>query len=249
MNLTMNVKMLPAPLVNKGFVIGESNCNYEIYLRELLNNSPWFCERYPGVFIEPISESHGENDAINDYYQLDFKLFASSTALRANNLLSPQIYKVLEGVVLYGDSKKKNTTLKASRVFAVFRDYTLGELYQLRAMNVKEHSIENDIVSVLKVLETQKNILLFFPYIFSFEESPTNKEAITSIAEGLNSDFKNAFIYRNNVAERFDTYLTCIYNNRFLLFQLIDHELVLCDEVKTELIPTYCKLMEYCDRL
>ena len=89
MNLTMNVKMLPAPLVNKGFVIGESNCNYEIYLRELLNNSPWFCERYPGVFIEPISESHGENDAINDYYQLDLHLLQFTT--KYNAMAAPRI--------------------------------------------------------------------------------------------------------------------------------------------------------------
>lgn len=247
MDLTMRVSMLSAPLVNKGFVIGESDCNYEIYLREFINHSEWFSEHHPGLFVGPSTESHGENDAMNENYQLDFKLFAAPTALRAKNLLSSQIYKASDGVVLYGESKKKNTTLRATRVFAAFRGKSLDELYQLRSTVIKEHSIENDIVSVLKVLETPKNILLFFPYIFSFDNSINNNEAIMNIANGLNSDFENAFIYRNEVAEEFDTFLTCLYNNQFLLFRIIENKLLLCDQVRTDLIPTYCKLMDYGD--
>lgn len=240
--------MLNAPLINKGFVVGDSSCNYEIYLLELINASSWFKNHYPGLFVKPSVESHGENDAINECYQLDFKLFAASTALRAKNLLSPQVVKVSEGVVFNCESKAKNTTLRATRIFAAFRDKSLDELRRLRSTNIKNHSIENDIVSVLKVLETKKNILLFFPYTFTFDSPIDNEKAINDITDGLNSDFKNAFFYRNKVAEGFDTYLTCIFNNQFLLFRMIDNQLLLCDQVRTEQVPTYCKLLDYCNR-
>lgn len=247
MDLTMWAEMLKAPLVNKKFVIGESDCNYEIYLRELINQSVWFDKHYPGNFAGPSTESHGENDAINENYQLDFKLFAAPTALRARNLLSPQVYKITEGITLFGGSKEKNIKLNATRLFAAFRGKTLDELYQLRSTDTINYSVENDIVCMLKVLETQKNILLFFPYVFSFDDHIDNSEAISCIVEALNSDFENALIYRENKAQGFDTFLTCLYDSHFLLLRVIEHKLRLCDQVSEKLVPTYCRLTEYCD--
>ena len=34
--------ILPATLINKNFVEGEPECNYELYLLELVNESMWF---------------------------------------------------------------------------------------------------------------------------------------------------------------------------------------------------------------
>ena len=92
MDLTMRAKLLPAPYIIKNFVGGEDNCNYEIYLLELLNSSAWFSAHYLGGFTKPNSESHGECDAINQIYQIDFKLLASKTALQARSVLSDQVH-------------------------------------------------------------------------------------------------------------------------------------------------------------
>ena len=62
LDLTMRAKLLPAPYLIKNFVSDENNCNYEIYLLELLNESEWFCVRYPEGFKKPVSESNGECD-------------------------------------------------------------------------------------------------------------------------------------------------------------------------------------------
>ena len=59
-DMTMRAKLLPAPCLIKNSVNGENNCNYEIYLLELLNESKWFRVRYPEGFIKPVSESNGE---------------------------------------------------------------------------------------------------------------------------------------------------------------------------------------------
>lgn len=53
MDLTMRAKLLPAPYIIKNFVGGEDNCNYEIYLLELLNSSAWFSAHYLGGFTTP----------------------------------------------------------------------------------------------------------------------------------------------------------------------------------------------------
>lgn len=242
---TMIARILPASLLIKKFVRGEQECNYEIYLLELLNNSTWFKEHYPGKFVKPNSESNGECDANNDNYQLDFKMFAASTALRAKNLCEPQITKMLEGVVLYGGSKKPNASFEATRIFAVFRDKSIDELNQLRLCTIKEHSIENDISTALKVLETKKNILLFFPYIFTFDIAHEFADAVDSIIKGINSDFQTAFKYREINAVGYDTFLTCIYQEQFLIFQIEACKMYLRDIVVADELPTYVKLREY----
>ena len=187
-----------------------------------------------------ISESNGECDANNDNYQLDFKLFAASTALRAKKLCEPQITKMLEGVVLYGGSKKPNASFEATRIFAVFRDKSIDELNQLRLYTTREHSIENDISTALKVLETKKNILLFFPYIFTFDIDHEFADAVDSIIKGINSDFQTAFKYREIWAVGYDTFFgfirTNIHINVQINTELTEAEQTIIDRLEDNLV-------------
>jgi len=244
-DLTMRAKLLEAPLINKNFVQGEQKCNYEKYLLELVNKSLWFSEHFPGGFVSPTSEANGECDAINENYRLDFKLFAAKTALRANNLLSPQIIKMKDGVIAYGGSRCFNTTLEATRLFAAFRKKSLDHLYQIRTHEGKEYSIENDIKSALVILETKKNLMLFFPYEFSFDTEHSVKEAVNSIREAIESDFHITFLYRELMAGEHDTFLTCIYDNSFLIFQVSSKNVWFCDSVKADSLSSYTNLKYY----
>lgn len=244
-DLQLTASLLPASLINKNFVKGEANCNYEIYLIELLNNSNWFSAMYPGVFYAPKSESAGECDANNEYYHIDFKLFASESALRARNLLSYSISKTDDGAVVYGVSKKLDTTLKYTRIFAAFRGKSVDELVRIRNASTKKDDVDNDIKSVLQVLETKKNLLLFFPYVFKFKENIIVDNAIKIIKDALNSDYKAAFDYRHSVLNNFDTYFACIYMQFFLIFQVVGNKMVFIDQINTNLLPTYKKLYDY----
>ena len=248
---SLAVALLRAELINKNFIHGEDNCNYELYLLELLNNSSWFKLNYPGDFVAPESEAHGECDANNDLYQIDFKLFAANSALRARKLLSNPITKVEPGLISYGTSKSPDKKLLVTRLFAAFRRKSVDELISIRNMPAKRYSVNYDIKESLKSLEVLKNILLFLPYSFSFKDEKNDKEGksyqdgIEIIRSALNSDFKGAFDYRNKITDNLDTFITCIYNDNFLLFQVIDDVLVLRDIIDSKLLPTYQLLSDY----
>ena len=240
---TMEAKMLPAPLIIKNFVQGERAYDYEQYMLELINCSEWFSKNYPGGFEMPISEANGECDAINQNYQLDFKLFASKTAIQAKSILSPQIY-TMNGVTSFGRSKKVNSFIRSTRIFAVFRQWSLDDLIRIRDSNNKQYGEENDVHTVLKTLEVKKNLLLFFPYIFSFREPHQYNAAIESIVTGLNHDFETAFLYREQYASKYDTFLTCIYGESFLIFSVCDGKLLLVDSVETKNIKIFTTLLD-----
>ena len=248
MDLTMRAKLLPAPYIIKNFVGGEDNCNYEIYLLELLNSSAWFSAHYPGGFTKPSSESHGECDAINQIYQIDFKLLASKTALQARSVLSDQVHKMGQGVIGFGISKLPEGKIQATRLFAAFRGKSLADLYCIRKDQTKVYGVENDILTTLKMLETKKNLLLFFPYEFTFDQYHNCKEAIKSISEALTEDFHVAFEYRDSqIQSRYDTFMTCIYEHSFLIFSVKNRVLKLVDTVETEKVSTFLRLSQYTD--
>lgn len=248
LDLSMRVKLLPASCIIKNSIGGEEKCNYEIYLRELLNESAWFHIQYPGGFIKPISESNGECDAINQNYQIDFKLLAAKTALQARSVLSPQIYKDENGIIFYCESKKLGGTIQATRLFAAFRGKLITDLYSIRENGVKAYGVENDILTTLKMLETKKNLFLFFPYKFTFDKYHSYDEAMKSISEALTEDFHIVFEYRDSkVHNQYDTFMTCIYDDSFLILFVKDQTVQLIDTVKISKIPTFLQLYQYAD--
>ena len=245
---TMRVKLLPAPYIIKNFVDGEDNCNYEIYLLELLNSSAWFSAHYPGGFIKPSSEAHGECDAINQIYQIDFKLLASKTALQARSVLSNQIHKMGQGLISFGISKLPEGKIQTTRLFAAFRGKSLTDLYRIQENQIKAYGVENDILTSLKMLETKKNLLLFFPYEVTFDQYRNYAEAMESITEALTEDFHVAFEYRDNqIQSRYDTFMTCIYEDSFLIFSVKNQVLKLIDTVGTKKVSTFLRLSQYTD--
>lgn len=239
---TLKGSMLPAPLIITDFVHGENMCNYELYLLELINTSKWFSLKYPGGFQKPVSEAHGECDAINKNYQLDFKLLASKTALQAKSILSPQIYTE-NGVVCFCTSKVDGN-IRSTRISAAFRSLSLSDLIELRNSDIKKYGIENDVCTALRIFETKKNLLLFFPYKFTFEKLHLYDVAVKSITEALNHDFGSAFLFRNQYANGYDTFLTCIYKEVFLIYCVCSGELQLCDSVATNDIKTFTRLLD-----
>lgn len=245
MDQTMRADPLPAPLIIRDFVKGEENSNYEKYLIELLNNSSWFSRHFPGVFVSPSSESNGECDAFNEHYQIDFKLFASQTLLQARSLLDYQVVKLSNGVIAHSTCRSEGNSIETTRLFAALRGKSLEDLHYIRKSNCKKNGIEKDIKTALKTLETQKNILLFFPYAFSFDTPHEFSAGIMSIQEALENDFSVAFVYRKEKAPQKDTYITCLYSESFLLFSVSNGRLSLCDSIETKKLKTYKLLEDY----
>lgn len=251
MDETLTAKLLPAALICKDFIRGMADCDYEIYLREVVNASAFFRGKSNGAeYSAPSTESHGEWDCVSDSYSLDFKLIASETALRARNLFSNEIYKMAEGVTVYcapkmESSNPKYKPIQATRIFAALRSMDIAALKVVRNSSGRKQGIETDIRGLLETLETQKHILMFFPYEF-FTETDNDITTVTfDIIDALSQDFSEAFKYRKDVAPEFDTYFVFIYGGQFVLTTLNENELRLIDTVGETSCSTYMRIKSY----
>lgn len=248
MDETLRARLLPAVLICKNFIEGMDDCNYEIYLRELVNASSYFRTKSNGLKYEaPKQEAHGECDCISESYELDFKLIASKTALQARNLFSGGIREIAKGVLGYGDPKMKSDNprykpILATRIFAALRSLSLSELKSIRNRDLKKPGVEADIKALLETLETKKNVLLFFPYVFSTEKE---YDVTADIIEAISHDFTEAFKYRNEAASPFDTYLTFLYDGYFVIAVVDENKLRFVDKVEEMSCPTYMKFKSY----
>ena len=248
MDETLRARLLPAVLICKNFIEGMDDCNYEIYLRELVNASSYFRTKSNGLKYEaPKQEAHGECDCISESYELDFKLIASKTALQARRLFSDGIRKTPMGDLAFGIPQMRSDNprykpISATRIFAALRSLSLSELKTIRKNDVKKPGVEADIKALLETLETKKNVLLFFPYVFSTEKE---YDVTADIIEAISHDFTEAFKYRNEAASPFDTYLTFLYDGYFVIAVVDENKLRFVDKVEEMSCPTYMKFKSY----
>lgn len=124
------------------------------------------------------------------------------------------------------------------------RQTSLDDLEKIR-YTTGLSQVENDIKVFLKKLETKKNLLLFYPYEFSYQENVHPESELKLLTSALQDDFVNAFRYRSMVLPNYDTFLTTVYYNNFLLFRIIDNQLELMDVVSGNDCPTFKHLRSY----
>ena len=241
---SMRIQLLPEYLIISDYIKGIDNCNYENYLIELINHSSYFLDLGQSKYVKPISESNGENDAIADAYSLDFKLAASTSMLRGKSLLSPQIY-TKHGVTIHSIPRVLNGQEKCVLLHTSLRGKTVEELCEIRNnKNKKIDFIEKDIKSFLKVLSTQKNIVLFYPCKFLFDINYNFNDCISKIKEGIEFDFKSAFEYRNHLTDK-DTFFSCIFDEQLIIFKYANGLLVFIDKIPLLKSKIYQELSNY----
>lgn len=253
-NQHLQSKLLPPALYKKYFVTNEPRCNYEDYLREAINSSNFFLELSAGEkYSAPITESHGECDAISERYKLDFKLAEGNSKIEAKSLLEPGITKLANGAAIWHTSKVngKTTALHLNRMLRKLNSTNdISTILASVAENIKfskrtEENIEQQGLYEIKILAekllTKKNLLFFLPEIFSFvdEISYGYNEAIDIIGKALEYDFSIAFDFRNQENPGFDTYICCIYNEQFLFYSYKDKHLSFIESVKCFQCETY----------
>ncbi|RSI07063.1 hypothetical protein [Streptococcus sanguinis] len=242
----LNFKQLRPALIIKGYIKNEASCNYENYLLELLNHSSYFRSKGKSKYNKPVNENNGQCDAIAKNYELDFKLLLAATSLQASNIFSPSINNVGNGITTHGECKNPNGEIKATQIQVAFRTRNLSDLLQLEInyTGVRKQCIETDILKVLNNLKTSKNLLLYFPVKFWFDEIdvPSKSEALEKIMQALNYDFESLFEYRNYVTDKFDTYFVTIYLDSFYIFKIEENKLKIIDNIKFEKLPTFIKL-------
>lgn len=236
-------RILEAPFIIKDYVEGEDRCNYEVYLTELLNSSEWIRKQFPDEFIHRDSQSHGECDAYSGDYGIDFKLISSKTSLQARNILSIKITKYQTGTTLYR-APDSNRTVQITRMSAALREKSLDELQRIRHSQSRKYGVDNDIKTLLKTLETQKNLLLFYPYTFKFNKD-NYQNGTKIIVDTLQYSFGTALCYRSTSAPGYRTFFLTIYQTTFILMDVVDNKLILVDTIPTSKCETFEYLKRY----
>ena len=118
-----------------------------------------------------MTEHNSECDAISPDYSIDFKLLATNNHLRTLRLTSLSISVDSDGIIMYGVPQRPNEDFIVTEIHKLFRPLSLTDMKNIRhKQQIKELSFGGDIRSVLKIMETQKNLLLFFPFEFLIDE-------------------------------------------------------------------------------
>lgn len=243
----LKFQQLPPATIIKGFVKGEKSGNYEIYLLELLNISAHFKEKGHSSFKNPNDESQGQCDAIAENYEIDFKLLSATSRLQASNLFSHSISNLADGIIAIGECKSPGGEIKASNIHVAFRMRDLSDLLQIKKdfRNCRKQCIEKDIFNTLSMLEKRKNLLLFYPYIFSVEEEVSNQELDDIVLNALTYDFSSLFLYRKHNVREFETYFLTIVHDKFYLFKVLDSKLSFIEKIDCSSLPTFVRLKNY----
>lgn len=240
--------MLAAPVTVKNYVKNDPLCNYEFYMVELLNHSHEMRKHHPQAFVWQGDQAHAECDAYSGDYGIDFKLIASQSRMKATSNFSSQYTLLPNGVTLTHESKAsfldREKEMTVTRMHAALRQTSLEDLERIRS-NTDLLPYEKDIQVFLKKLETKKNLLLFYPYEYSFTDNQHPKNEIEVLTKALQNDFVSAFRYRSKVLPDFETYLTTVYYNDFVLFKIVDNQLDLMDIVSGNDCPTFKHLRSY----
>lgn len=251
-------RISPALYISK-FVDHEPLCNYETYLRELINNSEYFLNLSKGnEYEEPESESNGESDAISDYYSIDFKLVESTTMIESNRQFSYSISNLGDGVTACGSSNRTGETVCTVLHCALRELVSFDEINEiinspdcnikLERRNLQQIDLicKGDIKKYFKILSTNKNLLLYIPCEFMIELELVDDE-IRYIKEALLKDYGLSFEYRRKILSKKDTFLCCIYKNSLLVFKYENNNMIFVDMINLNKSPTYTYLKEKYD--
>lgn len=251
---------LKIELYKKDFIENDPLCNYEIYLREILNCSNYFMELSGGEeFDKPPSEDKGQSDAITKKYQIDFKLFCSSTMMDAKANMYTHVNKLTDGAYCISGPKSDIKKSAGTRLRGALREVdSIEKIEELVNKRVKkpprfdsrtaengEEYVEYDLKKYFKMLKKDKNILIYLPENFFFDELEVEDEdAIEAIREALEKDFKLSIVYRNRIHPNRDNYLSCIYNDKyFLIFKFEKNRLLFIERIPYESSDTFMHLL------
>ena len=237
------IDLLPRQLINKNLTDGY-DCNYEIYLTELINNSK-FIKDYENKFILNKDQSHGECDISNVNYNLDYKLFVDNKLMESISLLSHQyVISKDKSTVIFCCSKKEGNG-GGYNLLKVLRMYKYDDI--VRIANAEKEDLkdeyERSLITLLKNCEKNKNIYFYLPYTIYFKDKIVNEKMANFIIECLNSDIENILKYRKEKVNK-DTYISFVTNNYMVIAKENNGKLELYDIVSLECSDTYKEITD-----
>ena len=94
----------------------------------------------------------------------------------------------------------------------------------------------------LNLLETNKNLFLFVPLRFYYEEKIIDAEAILEINNAVVKAYEISIAYRKQYVKDKDTYLALVYNESLLIYENIGDKFVFKEIIDLHKSETYSEL-------
>ena len=251
--LDIKIQILPPQLIIKDFVKKDKRCDYEIYLRELINTSSYFLKKSnDNPYTAPLSEENGQCDCLSPNYKLDFKLLLSETMGQGQREFSTSITRLSDDATAYGDPNIPSTSdkympINATYLHVAFRTLGYERLCEIANTEFKQRCFERDVHLILKDLRKPKNLLCMLPYEFSFDEDISYDVGCSEIVKALNADFINLITYRRKHQPQFDTYIAFIFHKKIIILSSEGNIFTLIDEIELTKSKTYQELARYSD--
>lgn len=248
MSELLKFKLLPASLINTNFVQGNPNSNYEKYLLEFVNASPFFLKKSKGqVYTAPESEHCGQCDCISDHYTLDFKMIVSPTMAQAKNLFTQSICQPCAGVTMYGDAKIKPSDkgyrpIEATVLHTWLRDLSVDELYHISLSDNFSIPAYKDIKSILGAINKPKNIICMLPYEYVCEEQDDIESKKKEVIKTISADYRSLADYRMKVQPEFDNYVVFVFEKNLFILQFNKSSAAVVDIIPITKSKIFCQL-------
>lgn len=248
MSELLKFKLLPASLINTNFVQGNPNSNYEKYLLEFVNASPFFLEKSKGqVYTAPESEHCGQCDCISNHYTLDFKMIVSPTMAQAKNLFTQSICQPCAGVTTYGDAKIKPSDkgyrpIEATVLHTWFRELSVDELYQISVSNDFSIPAYKDIKSILGAINKPKNVICILPYEYINDEQDDIESKRKQVIKTISTDYRSLADYRMKEQFGFGNYVAFVFENDFFVLQFNESSVDVVDIIPITQSRVFCQL-------
>lgn len=236
MNRDLEFCILPVDTLIKNHLKGESQCNYEKYLLELINLSPYMLDLGDQEgFVEINEQSHGECDCQSGNYELDFKLLCGSSYLEMLQGTSPVEHKMVAGVIGFSSPARPGKKFIYTHLWNVLMNTDKKRLQRIKEGKFspktdREYIAEKDAYRFLQTIETKKNLFMLLPVEFYFNYDIKEEDAINELKNALLMSFGLSF----NLSEsrnKYDTFVVFIYNRYFRIMQYENNSFRLIDNI------------------
>ncbi|MBR3620702.1 MAG: hypothetical protein IKN56_04275 [Clostridia bacterium] len=190
------IQELPGSLLISGLTRNYDISGYEYYLTDFINNSIYFRDKVGyQKLLHCDKQSKGECDCYSEdkKYGLDFKLLVSQSymqALKKTSLIcekDPATGTVLVKAQKNNDSQESDIIpiiMLQSAVRSCTTDYEVLKHMDIK-YNANKPNSEYETKALLKTMETEKNLLLYLPFIFIINENYPLFQKVYYISEAL----------------------------------------------------------------
>ncbi len=169
----MLISPLPGEMLIKGLARNIENNGYEVYLTEFINNSIYFRAKINfKEYVHQIEQSNSECDCVyndnDNNYELDYKLLVSQSEMQVPRKTSNQLVKDIKtgSHLVKTQITEDNSPLPFIMLHSASRkcneDYKIIEENQYK-FNADEPDSNYEVKNMIRIMKTEKNLLLFLP--------------------------------------------------------------------------------------